>query len=212
MVKYYIYKLASLNPTVTEIYVGSTKCPKQRKHNHRISCDNKNQKAYDFKVYSYIRENGGMNNFELYVLEEFECANRNEARTKEHEYIVKLKATLNSRGAFEIPEERKEKTHIYKTQRHYPKYREEIIERSKQYYAENKERVLERSKHYREQNKEEIRERKKRYGEQNKEKIRAKKAEQVLCEACETMVNKSHRKRHERTKTHIEKMNESGHS
>ena len=58
---------------------------------HKNYCKNKNT-----KVYSYIRENGGFENFNVEILEEFACDNSIDKRERERYYIDLLKPTLNN--------------------------------------------------------------------------------------------------------------------
>ena len=64
----FIYKLACKNPSIKEIYVGSTKNLRVRKSQHKHHCNNNN----DFMVYQFIRNNGGFNNFDIIQLEQVE--------------------------------------------------------------------------------------------------------------------------------------------
>ena len=74
------------------MYVGHTTNFVQRKQTHKQSCNNN----YNCKLYNVIRNNGGWDNWEMIMLEFFNCKNCTEARTKEQEYYEKLHATLNS--------------------------------------------------------------------------------------------------------------------
>lgn len=62
-----IYKI-----TVAEkyIYIGSCKKINKRKWNHKHACTNHNNKDYNFKLYRYIRENGGWEKIKFEILEE----------------------------------------------------------------------------------------------------------------------------------------------
>ena len=56
----------------SNIYIGSTINLHDRKTQHKTNCNNKTREPYNLKVYQYIRENGGMDNFEFIILEECE--------------------------------------------------------------------------------------------------------------------------------------------
>jgi vacuolar-type H+-ATPase subunit I/STV1 len=60
---------------------------------HKYGCSNTNTQV---KLYKFIRETGGWENWSMQMLNFFNCANRTEALQKEQEYFVSLKATLNS--------------------------------------------------------------------------------------------------------------------
>jgi hypothetical protein len=51
-----IYKLCCNDPTVKDVYVGSTTNFSRRKAQHKFSCINENKKGYNFPVYKFIRE------------------------------------------------------------------------------------------------------------------------------------------------------------
>ena len=87
-----IYKITCKDKSIKEIYVGHTTNFVQRKYTHKQSCNNN----YNSKLYNIIRNNGGWNNWEMIMLEFFNCKNSIEARIKEQEYYEKLQATLNS--------------------------------------------------------------------------------------------------------------------
>jgi hypothetical protein len=73
----------------------------------------------------------------------------------------------------------------------------------KEYQQNNKEKISERSKEYRQNNKEKISERNKEYRQKNKDAINARKAEQHEC-MCGKIYTLGHKTRHEKTKWHIE--------
>ena len=51
---------------------------------------------YKSKLYEVIRNNGGWNNWNMEIIDFFNCKDHSEARQKEQEYFVSLNATLNS--------------------------------------------------------------------------------------------------------------------
>ena len=50
---------------------------------------------YNIFVYQFIRENGGWDNFDMILIEEYECENRLQAEQRERYWIETLKAELN---------------------------------------------------------------------------------------------------------------------
>ena len=86
-----IYKITCKDPTVTDLYVGHTTNFVQRRDEHKQSSVNR-----DGKLYNAIRNNGGWANWTMEIIHFFNCKNLIEAKTKEQEYFVSLKATLNS--------------------------------------------------------------------------------------------------------------------
>jgi predicted GIY-YIG superfamily endonuclease len=57
-----IYKIVCNDLDVPFLYVGFTTDFTKRKNRHKTSCNNSNSEAYNFKIYSFIRSNGGWDN------------------------------------------------------------------------------------------------------------------------------------------------------
>tara|TARA_R110001592_G_scaffold343358_1_gene633792 strand:+ start:1215 stop:1733 length:519 start_codon:yes stop_codon:yes gene_type:complete len=134
---YCIYKICC-NDLPEYIYVGSTKVFRQRKSHHK----QKSIKGNTEKLYTTIRENGGWDNWRMVIIEECGEISLTQARIREEENRIKLKANLNMK-----------KCHLTE---------EKIKEHKKQYYEANKEankeNKKEQNKQYRETNKEKIKE------------------------------------------------------
>jgi len=128
---YKIYKEGDDN-----FYIGSTKEFHKRKICHKAKCNIENT-----KLYNYINENGGWDNFKMEVLEY--CL---EYEEREKELIQTLKPSLNMR-LYDF--NRKEYIKNY-NKKYNEKNKEEIKEKYKQYRQE-----------YREENKDKINEWKK---------------------------------------------------
>ena len=135
-----IYKLCCKNPEITDIYVGHTTDKVKRKSHHRIKCNNQNGKEYNYNVYQFIRANGGFENWDFIILEEYPCENSNQACSRERHWLETLRATLNSC----IPSRTKQEYN--KTYRE--ENREIINEKKREYYSSNKEIIYEKSKQY----------------------------------------------------------------
>jgi len=88
-----IYKIFCKDTNITGKYIGSTTNFNKRKYKHKSDCSNENN---NLKVYQYIRENGGFENFEMVIIEEYPSDNKKEANKRERFWIEKLKANLNS--------------------------------------------------------------------------------------------------------------------
>lgn len=158
-----IYVIQCKEESKTEIYVGSTCDFKQRIRQH------KQQSKFDrFKLYDYIHDNGGWDNFDFKIYEEYPCENVKQCRMKEREVYEKLKATLNSR----FPQ---------RTQKEYrdePKIKQKIVEKAKQYAEDNKEKLKEYKKQWGETNKERRKETNKLLYELKKDEINQKRKEE----------------------------------
>ena len=91
-----IYMITCKDPIIKEVYVGHTTNFVQRKHAHKQSCINPKSPNHTCKLYTIMREHGGWTNWVMEIIHFFKCNNHYEARMKEHEYFMLLKATLNS--------------------------------------------------------------------------------------------------------------------
>ena len=167
-----IYKLCCKDPTIKDIYIGSTTNMRNRKNKHKSNCNNPNSKEYNYKVYQTIREFGGWDNWDMILVEYVNTTSKKELEKEERVVIELLKPTLN----YNLPT---------RTQ--------------KEYYEDNKEKILEYNKKYSEENKKKISEYNKKYSEENKEKIKEQKKVKVKCEFCECLIRKDNIKIHQKT-------------
>ena len=103
-----IYKITCNLPTINEIYIGSTANYEERCIKHRTHCHNVNHPSYGYKVYNYIRANGGFGNFTIDVIEHYPCANKTAMRIREQYWIDEYKPTLNNNKAYITADELKE--------------------------------------------------------------------------------------------------------
>lgn len=182
--KTHIYKLCCKNTDITDIYIGHTTNFTRRKQEHKKRTNTQNSKKHNVRVYSFIRENGGFENWDMIQIEEFNANNVIEARTRERYWVEQMKPSLNC----DIPN------------RSGKEYREDnkdvLREKKKEYREQNKDVIRERDKEYREQNKEVISEKNKIWREKNKEEISAKRSEKVQCSHCTSMISKRNMPRH----------------
>ena len=91
-----IYKITCNDTSVKDVYVGYTTNYVQRKYAHKQNCINSKSTNHKCKLYSIIRANGGWTNWTIEIVQLFNCNDLYEARLKEQEYFILLKATLNS--------------------------------------------------------------------------------------------------------------------
>jgi predicted GIY-YIG superfamily endonuclease len=88
-----IYKISCKDASVTDLYVGHTTDFTKRRKSHRHACEDPKVNA---KLYTFIREHGGWQNWKIEIVNFFNCSDLTEARQKEQEYFTSLGATLNS--------------------------------------------------------------------------------------------------------------------
>ena len=191
-----IYKIEYIE-NKSLVYVGHTTNFNTRKGEHKSNCKNENGKAFNYKLYQMIRDNGGFDMFKMIEVEKYPCKDKREAERREDEIMKELKASMNTYKSFRTDEERKE----YEKQ-----YREDNKETIQEYYETNKEKLQEYKKEYQENNKEKIQEYDKEYYETHKDMIRERINAKITCK-CGSVIIRNSIKRHETTKKHINLMN-----
>ena len=168
---YTFYKFSCKTEDIECCYVGSTANFLARQRNHKYSTNNTNSKDYNIKLYEIIRANGGWENWTMTIIGEAENISLKDARIKEEEYRVNLKAELNMQKAYRSDEYIKENNKV-RNKKYYEANKEHIYEYKKKYVEINKEKIKENAKARREANKEHIKENAKTWREANKDKIK----------------------------------------
>lgn len=131
----YIYKIIKNDAENDDmIYIGSSCNPDTRWRRHKLCCNNPESKEYNLKVYKYIRDNDGIEEWKMIILDEFEiplkkCVERDKY---EKEYILKYDATnkLNMVLTGNTPKE----------------YYENNKKKFKEYYENNVDKIKEKRK------------------------------------------------------------------
>ncbi len=177
-----IYKLCCKDPNIEEIYVGSSTNFKQRKASHKKNCYNENSRKYKMKVYQFIRDNGGWDNWNMIQIEPYSCETKRELEKREEELRKELKASLNMASCYGFDKQRNKETQKKYRELH----KEDIKDHRKKYYEENKEAIKDKVRKYHQDNREKIL-------EENKEKI--------TCE-CGSIFRKKEKARHQRSNKH----------
>ena len=90
------YKISCKDAAITDLYIGHTINFVQRKAKHKQGCNNPNAATYKQKLYNFIRQNGGWDNWRMDIVAHHECKDQRDARAKEQEYFILYNATLNS--------------------------------------------------------------------------------------------------------------------
>ena len=103
--KGFVYKLYRVG--LDDFYIGSCWDIERRKSQHKYSCNDTNSNEYNYKVYQYIRANGGIDKWKFIILVEKEFENKTALKIKEQECIKLLNPSLNSNNAYRTKEERK---------------------------------------------------------------------------------------------------------
>lgn len=230
-----IYKLCCNDTNIKEEYVGSTINFNERKRTHKKGCNNPNSKEYNYRVYKFIRENGGFDeNWCMILVEKFPCNDRRELETRERHWIELLESKLNcvipTRTEKEYRDDNKERTKLYlienkehikeqkkqwrlnnldKIKEQKKIYRadnaDKIKEYSKKYYGEHIEEQSIKNKEYYQENKEHIKEQKKERYKKNADKLIEERKEKVVCE-CGCEMSRCSLPAHRKTQKHIKLM------
>ena len=90
-----IYKICCNDLEIKDVYVGSTTNFTRRKYEHRTDCRCPKSKKHNTPVYKFIRDNGGIDNWSIIIVERFKAIDKDDLKMKEREWIEKLQTTLN---------------------------------------------------------------------------------------------------------------------
>ena len=179
------YKIVCKDPAITDCYNGSCVSLKDRKKNHKNQSLNPNCKNYNLKVYRFIRENGGWDNWTMVQLELYPCNSKQELVRREREIFDILKPTLNSYSPTLDVEKMKNNMAKYANE-----HRVEINAKQKQYSDAHKDENSVYQKQYR---------------DEHKTILSAKQKEKVKC-ACGCEVVKRTLNVHQKSKKHLNLM------
>ena len=88
-----IYKIVCKDINIKDCYIGSTTNFTNRKQQHKNHSQS-NIKSH-LKVYVFINQNGGWENWEMIEIEKYNAIDHNDALKRERYFLEELKATLN---------------------------------------------------------------------------------------------------------------------
>ena len=132
-----IYKIVCNDLNVKDIYVGSTIDFTRRKSNHKNQSAYVNGKQYNYKLYQFIRNNGGWDNWSMIEIEKFPCNDKREAETRERYYYELLNANLNTQTPCRTKQE-----WVKQNKDKIKEYYEVNKDKIKEYYEVNKDKIL----------------------------------------------------------------------
>ena len=147
-----VYKIYNKN-NIEQFYIGSCKNFNKRKIGHKVDYKRNNN-----KLYQYIRNNGGWDNFNFQILQY--CLNYQE---REIELIKQLHPPLNTR-LYNFNERECVK-------KYYQENRDEILKQHKKRYELNKDKIAEYNKKYNKENKDRLNKISRKYHEENKDRL-----------------------------------------
>ncbi len=187
-----IYKIVCNDLNITDVYVGHTTNFINRKAKHKSNCNNIDGKAYNYKIYNTIRNNGGFENWSMIEIEKFQdCNDIIEASARERYWYELLNAKLNTN----CPARNKKE--------YYQENKDKIKEYIKEYYEDNKDKIHKVHKEYYEDNKDKIQKVHKEYYDKNKDKINTR----YICDICNGNYTYANRAKHINTKKHQTELN-----
>jgi len=170
---YWFYTINCKDEDISDFYIGSTVNLEERERVHKSDCNKKNR-----KLYQYINEYGGWDNWYMYEI----CFQKNLSKTEafimETILMKELGSTLNERVAYKSEEEHK---------KYYSDY-------DKKYRQREHSRISERLRN-------------RVYYGKKKDEINEKRREKVKCE-CGMMVSNGSMKKHLSRSEHNKRLNE----
>lgn len=123
-----IYKIVCNDSNITNFYIGSTTNWTRRKQSHKNSYYDINNKGYHLKIYEIMRANGGFENFNMILVEDYPCENKRKAEQREQYWKDLLKSDMNKINAYVTEEQKKEYRKEYNKE-----YRIKYKEHKKEY-------------------------------------------------------------------------------
>lgn len=171
------YKFVCKDPSILYSYVGHTTSFSRRKSQHKSSCANQKDKAHNFPLYVFIRENGNWINWDMVQIKSQICKDSLHARQIEQELLEQQHFKLNAMKAYVSIEQTIIRHTEYRKQHkeEIAKYRKEnkkqTIIRNAEYYKQNKEQFATKAVEYREKNREHLNKTSAEYRKQHKEEL-----------------------------------------
>jgi len=152
-----IYKIVCKDTSITDFYIGSTFTRITTRFNEDKRCCNLDTDTR--KLYVFIRNNGGIDNWEIIKLEDYPCNTDVEQRLRERLYYELLDPSLNTERPYLFPSEKKRENIEYLRNILLDPIKHKIhLEKMRKYYSNNSEKIKQRVKIYHEQNLEKRRE------------------------------------------------------
>ena len=182
-----IYKLCCNNPSITEIYVGSTTNFRNRKNAHKGNCQNINSNAHNLNVYQFIRANGNWENWNMIQIEQYNAADKRTLHTRERYWIETLGASLNSNTPSRTLQEYNDDILVIDKKKkyftiYYQSNKTKANAYMKEYHKINSESLKIKKKNYRQHNKNVISQKATENWKNNKEKLKVQKMKKNDCE------------------------------
>ena len=95
----FIYQISYKDNSIIDSYVGKTTDYEARKDAHKYASNDLNN---NLKLYKFIRDHGGWNDWNMKIIEEFDNISDIGLHKKERHWIIELKPSLNGNIPFDI--------------------------------------------------------------------------------------------------------------
>ena len=128
--QYVVYKITCNSPEIDHLYIGSSRNLKLRTRKHKY--DSKDERCTS-KVYTVIRDHGGLENWTIEVMESGTCETEFEIKGREKAWYDDLLPNLNTYR----PQASKEERRLVKKQ-YYKKNLDKLKKYQSQYHEKNK--------------------------------------------------------------------------
>jgi predicted GIY-YIG superfamily endonuclease len=98
--KIYYYIIRCLDESITDCYVGQTLNIKNRIREHKSRSNNPNDASYNKRLYRFIRQHGGFDNWTIEMIDSINLYDKSTALAFEQSFIIFHSSTLNSNLAY----------------------------------------------------------------------------------------------------------------
>jgi hypothetical protein len=190
-----IYKIEAMNGDEGDIYIGSTtkKLLSERMSGHKYLYKkwklNETNKTMSFDLFDKY----GFDNCKIILIENVNANSKDELLARESYHIINLDCinkVIPNRTRKKYQEDNDEKLKDY-----YKNYFKENQEKIKTYRKDNRDKIFDYMKKYLIE-----------YKEINKSKLTIQRSQKILCNCCNIEINITNKSRHNKSKTHLEKI------
>lgn len=156
-----IYRFVCNDVNIVNTYVGSTTNWTKRKASHKCCCNNPNHNFYHYNVYQVIRANGGWDNWNMVLVENYPCNGRREVEQREQFWKEYYNDDMGLYKAFTTKEQKIEQHIEYRNV-----HKVQIAKQRAEHYQTNKNQILKQRAEYRATHQEQIKKCRAEYQEQ----------------------------------------------
>ena len=137
-----IYKISCKDTNIKEVYIGGTTNFKARQYRHKANC---NTLSCTFKVYQFINQHGGWDNWEMSEIETVKIKNRTQLNMIERLYMNNYTNVLNMNAPMRTKEESRQ-YHIDYGRKYRENFPELANESRRMSYAKHRDEIQKRKR------------------------------------------------------------------